>query len=241
MGATLKQTYDAFINDLDDLFDIARADALTIMHNKEDRDFLEKQRQKGRPGSMLGVDAVLTARENRSELSRRKEEARQKKEDDRLKNEKTSTRRKIDHNANEDTGSVSDAPEIYDGEIDAPISQERRFTRKQQWITPRLCSALDKAKVSDRDAMHILMAALEGLKLPSRDYTLNRTSLQRKREENRHNRIVEAKSDFIYNISTSDRLVVHWDGKILTDLVGRSHRIAVLFLSSIITERNGRS
>lgn len=42
MGAALKQKCDVFIDELDDLFDIARADTLTTMANEEDREFLEK-------------------------------------------------------------------------------------------------------------------------------------------------------------------------------------------------------
>lgn len=56
MAAGMKQKYDVFMDELDDLFDIVSADALTTMTNEEDREFLEKQRQKGRPGSMLGID-----------------------------------------------------------------------------------------------------------------------------------------------------------------------------------------
>lgn len=86
MGAALKQTYDVFIDELDDLFDIARADALTTMKIKEDQEFLIKQRQKGRPGSMLGIDMKLSAKEDRTELRKKKEEERQKREDERVLN-----------------------------------------------------------------------------------------------------------------------------------------------------------
>ncbi|XP_055309591.1 uncharacterized protein LOC129573248 [Sitodiplosis mosellana] len=78
--------------------------------------------------------------------------------------------------------------------------------------------------------MHILMATVDALKIPAVNLVLNRTSLQESREENRRIQYDESKSDFIDNLSTNDRLVVHWDGKILNDLCGRSKvdRIAVL-------------
>lgn len=76
MAGGMKQNFDAFMGALDDLFDIAVADALTLMRSEEDKDFLEKQRQKGRPGSMLGIDMKLASKEKRSKLRKEKEEER---------------------------------------------------------------------------------------------------------------------------------------------------------------------
>lgn len=45
-----------FVSKLDDLFDIAHADALDLISIEEDRAFLVAQRQKGRIGSLLGID-----------------------------------------------------------------------------------------------------------------------------------------------------------------------------------------
>lgn len=77
-GATHNSKEAEFIDKLDDLFDIASADALTKMKNKEDIEFLQKQRLKGRVGSMIGVDEVSSGIEKRrlereyAEESRRK-------------------------------------------------------------------------------------------------------------------------------------------------------------------------
>jgi hypothetical protein len=54
-----------FVSRLDNLFDIAHDDALSIMTIEEDKKFLQKQREPGRPGCMLGVDRVLTGVEKR--------------------------------------------------------------------------------------------------------------------------------------------------------------------------------
>lgn len=70
-----------FVDQLDDLFDIASADALTATKNKEDVEFLKMQRLKGRVGSMVGVDEVTFGIEKRrldrenAEESRRKRQA----------------------------------------------------------------------------------------------------------------------------------------------------------------------
>lgn len=76
MSVEKKTKYDEFMESLDDLFDIAAVDALSTMRNEEDKEFLLKQRQKGRPGSMLGIDAKLSSKENRSKARMEKEEER---------------------------------------------------------------------------------------------------------------------------------------------------------------------
>lgn len=49
----------------DFIFDIAVPDALDVMKILDDKDFLIQQRQKGRPGSMLGIDKKLAHKEKR--------------------------------------------------------------------------------------------------------------------------------------------------------------------------------
>ncbi|KAG0704999.1 hypothetical protein GWK47_024575 [Chionoecetes opilio] len=44
---------------LDNLFDVAHGNALTMMTNQEDKEFLLAQREPGRRGRMGGVDSVL--------------------------------------------------------------------------------------------------------------------------------------------------------------------------------------
>lgn len=64
----VKKKYDEFVKNLDNLFDIAHADAMTTMRNETDKEFLRAQRMDGRPGSMLGVDKKLADKEKRSQL-----------------------------------------------------------------------------------------------------------------------------------------------------------------------------
>ncbi|XP_073410402.1 uncharacterized protein [Dendrobates tinctorius] len=60
---TAKNKFKQFVEKLNDLFDIAQQDALALMKLEEDKAFLVKQRQKGRPGSMAGVDLKLSRAE----------------------------------------------------------------------------------------------------------------------------------------------------------------------------------
>lgn len=68
-----------FVDSLDDLFDIAHANALEIMRKDEDKQFLVLQRQKGRPGCMAGVDQAFYMREKRTDERLQKEESRKRK------------------------------------------------------------------------------------------------------------------------------------------------------------------
>lgn len=61
------------------LFDIAAADALETMEIQEDKDFLLQQRQKGRPGSMVGIDQKLAEKEKRKSEREEKENNRKQK------------------------------------------------------------------------------------------------------------------------------------------------------------------
>lgn len=66
----------AFKSKLEDLFDIAAADALSLLTNPEDIAFLKLQREKGRPGCMAGVDLKTARIEERRNARIAREEAR---------------------------------------------------------------------------------------------------------------------------------------------------------------------
>lgn len=55
-----------FQESLDDLFDVAHQDAMSLMKIEEDRLFLQAQREKGRRGTMLGIDRNLAQQEERT-------------------------------------------------------------------------------------------------------------------------------------------------------------------------------
>ena len=63
--ATTKSNEDLFCDKFDDLFDIAHERAMEMITIQEDKDFLVAQREKGRRGSMGGLDLKLAAAEER--------------------------------------------------------------------------------------------------------------------------------------------------------------------------------
>lgn len=75
-----KNRVSEFVDKLDDLFDISHANALNMIQNEEDRKFLLLQRQKGRPGCMLGTDYTLTIKEKKLTQKLKKIEQQKKRE-----------------------------------------------------------------------------------------------------------------------------------------------------------------
>jgi len=73
-----------FVSKLDDLFDVAHVNALTSPSVlQEDKDFLLAQREKGRRGSMVGVDQALADKEKRASQRKIGEQTRRRKMEDR--------------------------------------------------------------------------------------------------------------------------------------------------------------
>ncbi|GBN09789.1 hypothetical protein AVEN_160265-1 [Araneus ventricosus] len=71
-----KRRQQEFVSSLDNLFDIAHANALQLMKIEEDRMFWKYQRESGRPGHVGGVNKKLTDKEERARLRVVKEENR---------------------------------------------------------------------------------------------------------------------------------------------------------------------
>lgn len=71
----------AFIDKLDNLYEIAHNNAMEMITNQEDKEFLMKQRQKGRPGCMIGVDSIMATRERKKAVLLEKKQQQKEKHD----------------------------------------------------------------------------------------------------------------------------------------------------------------
>ncbi|XP_050338201.1 uncharacterized protein LOC126764549 [Bactrocera neohumeralis] len=200
------------------------------MRISEDKEFLILQRQKGRPGSMAGVDMVLYRRQNRADHRIEKEMSRKRKHQQMSE---------VNLELEDDFG-MDYEEDIGDSEPEVAETNVKKNTKqtastcinrgRKHFITPRLLSALDSAKVSDGKAMHILMATAEALGHCTSDLVVNRSTLHRLREEHRRKETQRIQESFIDKLSDTQAMVVHWDGKVLPDLIGKIkvERIAVL-------------
>ncbi|XP_050530378.1 uncharacterized protein LOC126899463 [Daktulosphaira vitifoliae] len=214
-----------YIESLNNLFDIAHQDALNIISIAEDRKFLLSQRLPGRPGCMLGVDMVLDAKEKRKEKKIEKElNKKRKHESEALKlfSVETLSDRSVSSEELNNENLILEEPQP------GPSGTNRGTI---QLITPRLSAALDKCKISDRDAVHILSACLDSLSIDQNNYILNRTSIKNIRQHFRKESADKVKSDFLNK--KVNFVVVHWDGKLLPDLTGQDKvdRLPVIITS----------
>lgn len=209
-----------FINSLDDLFDIAHSDALQLIKIPEDVDFLLAQREKGRRGSMVGVDMKLRGLEMRRAKRKVEEEERH-------------CRSKSESFACSSTAMASiSGSETEDKDEDGEISDDsedknshgctylkRGLRGRKSIITAGLTAALDRSKVSDRKAMIIVSETAKSLGHNISDLALNRQSIRISRQKHRKMLAEQVRASFI----TYGPIVVHWDGKILKDLTGYDH------------------
>lgn len=200
-----------FLDSLDDLFDIASADALEKILIEEDRKFLLLQREKGRSGLMIGVDTVRLQREKRS-LKRLEEEAERKNRTNAAPALRTDVRMLTDIsecNAGE--------PDLMDIDVPQPSASPSRT--KVNFINKRITSALDKCKTTDRNAIHLLVAVAEALGHSANDLIINRSTLRKMRQNNREEVAANVKQN--YRLQSSEPCIVHFDGKILPALTGK--------------------
>ena len=171
----------AFVSRLEDLFDVAHADALTKTSVlQEDKDFLLAQREKGRRGSMAGLDKKLAAKEKRA-----------------FEREEQMLARR--HQMEQIKAAASTA------ELNSSGSETC------------LAAALDCTKVSGRKAAFIIAQTAKSLGQNIDELALNRDSICRNRVQHRGQRASNIKAKIQGNFP----LVVHWDGKLIPDLIGK--------------------
>jgi len=209
---------ESFCTKMNNLFDIAHADALKDIRIQEDRDFLLAQREPGRRGYMVSVDKVLTGKEERK--ARRIELQKIRRE--RAQNEASTSRPMISAvdsiPEEEEDHCVSLTDTDNDVEFQSPVKKKTRATVNV--ITPQLAAALDRTKMSDRMATFVLGETAHSRGHTIDDLNMNRSSIKRQREKHRAAFAAALKTEFSANDAS---LVVHWDGKLMADLSGNVH------------------
>ncbi|XP_044592956.1 uncharacterized protein LOC123270876 [Cotesia glomerata] len=104
-------------------------------------------------------------------------------------------------------------------------------------MTPELCAALDRAKVTNRNTTFILAAAFKSVGIDLSTLNLSYGTIYRARIKHRSNIAQDLKEEF----RSDDRYVVHWDGKILPDIADLQSvdRLAVLLSVSGVDQLLG--
>lgn len=205
-----------FTEQFNKLFDIAHENSLEMINLQEDKDFLLDQRS-GRKGQMAGIDHNLTMKEIRTQHRIEKEAIRVTKN----KIRQLKDQQNVDvYSSSDDTEmsveetSVEKFPE-KDNNITSSSHNKLNF---KNIVTPQLTSALDRAKVTDRQAVHVVAATVSSLGNNIDNFTLSRSSIRRSRINHRQTIAIENKTKFYLS---NDPVIVHWDGKLLPELTGK--------------------
>lgn len=194
---------EAFTNCFNDLFDVAHQDALTTMDNEEDKQFLQKQREKGRQGSMVGADLLLMKKQKRQARKRHNQQA--------WKEKQNATFDQVvvlESSDSSNSSSDSEAEGAVGGVTTTPTPPANKRGRTNLF-TSHVLSSIDRAKISDRRAVQLISPIMH-----ASEYSINRSSIRRYRLLHRTRRAAELKAEF----RSLEPLVLHWDGKLMGDL-----------------------
>ncbi|KAG0694931.1 hypothetical protein GWK47_027091 [Chionoecetes opilio] len=217
-GVTPAETQKTFQESLPDLLDIAHSDALTLMTIPEDKEFLLAQREKGRRGSMAGLDKKLKESVCRRESSLSRSRQQTPKGEEMVELESSSSESSSPANAANTSTSSSDA-----GVASPPKRLRTRGTKSV--LSPDLVGALNRTGVSSRQALRIVAATASSLGHDPQELVLNPESIRQARAKYRSTLAKDIKETF----SPLTPLTVHWDGKILPQDDGtRAERLAIL-------------
>lgn len=219
---TQRKNEAQFCDVLEDLFDIAHADALELVKISEDREFLIAQREKGRRGCMAGVDVALHKMENRR--VKREQEQRERLLHSQSEKEITSevaVLTSTDSDSEVEAGGeelkVKALSEEESSDDQLPCDSRKRG--RKVVITSEMTAALDRSKVSDRKVMMIVTETAKSLGHEVNELALNRETIRRSRQKHRKKMTEKIKEKFSADVP----LVVHWDGKLLKDITGNDH------------------
>lgn len=83
------------------------------------------------------------------------------------------------------SGLASDDEAVIDEDVEMPGPSRVRLNPKVNMYTPRLVGALDKCKVTNGNAVHLISATIDSLKLNVGDYILSRASIKTYRRQYR--------------------------------------------------------
>lgn len=224
---TQKSKEVAFIKEINKLFDIAHADAENMIKIDEDKAFLIDQRT-NRKMIITSEDKEYNLKQKR--IQERKEILEKRKEKLTSIASSSCLGTKSDLDFIENLSSTSSSNDQSDDETYHPSSKKKMVCKnldeeektafepksRKTLFTENVTSALDRNKISDREAMRLIVPIVAALGHDPASMPVSRSTIKRKRKEARHNIAEEVKK----NLEIKEPVIVHWDGKILPDILG---------------------
>ena len=161
-----------FCNKMNDLFDIAHANAAELIKIPEDLEFLAAQREPGRRGYMGAIDTALAAKDERRAQWKKLERARLERAKTQCQvlqtKEKASTSSAScalveEVSSSDELESESDSSDTVEYGPSKCTPPHKRMRATKQVITPKLAAALDRTKLSDRKATFVISETTKAL------------------------------------------------------------------------------
>lgn len=159
-----------FVNNLDDLFDVAHANAMNLIKLQEDKEFLKAQREKGRRGS-IKIDKKLLITKKKRIAKDLKIISRKKKESERCEIQKHTVLCISNSSSSEKCRSDNDEGVKY-------ILPKCHRKRQRNIINRVVASALDRTKISNRNATYILAATAKTIGLNTSEIALDNETIR---------------------------------------------------------------
>ena len=112
-------------------------------------------------------------------------------------------------------------------------------------MTPKVVSVLDSCQISYRKSVHLISAIAESFNVDSNELILSKSSIHVTRQKVRKD--LSGKIKILFKDTALNAAVVHWDGKIIPDLVTckRIDRLPIVVsndkIEKLITFTNFRS
>lgn len=106
-------------------------------------------------------------------------------------------------------------------------------------MTSRLSAVLDRCKINDRDAVHLLTAVAENFHVNCLEFTINGSTIKWFHEHFRKQSSEANKSTVIDQ--NFNYLIVHWDSKLLPDILSKENidRLPVIVSASNVEKLLG--
>lgn len=230
-GDVYQQARNDFQASLDKTYDLAHVDVVNIMEGKikkctndkdkaamiEDLKFYQQQVET-RVGSMLSKDTNVIKKSKKEERAIVKKKELKRKFEAEKEKDIIATRKVTWSTVQEELFSDESMDECVspgnDKEFDINHLEKRK--KKTDVVTPTLLSSLDRNFLTDRRATRTIKETAEALGNETATMNMSRSTLRRKRQENRKNVI----DQFSVNFCPTGPIIVHWDGKLLPNEAG---------------------
>lgn len=174
------------------------------------------QRTAERSDCMAGLDKTLWQKEKKQACKKQELEKRRRRSD----LEKTSLLEsaELESSTDADSAESDNSPEQSEEQPSTSTSNPIRAKRRNKmFMSPRLVSALDRTLLSDRAATMILFESSRAIGENPQELPVSKSTINRQRKKLRKLTATSIKENF----TADNPLTIHWDGKLMPDIIGK--------------------